>query len=328
MLLLALVASATVATALGAYVIDAGRLGRALAAGLGAPVSARAADVSVLWTLRVPRVALGAMVGSALAMAGALLQGALRNPLADPGIIGASSGAALAAAAVMVLLPAAAGAGGGSLLVVVAFGGAVLAVLAVLALSRGAKSSSALVLAGVAVNALCGALTGLLTVLADDGQLRALSFWTLGSLGNAGSVSLWLVAAALAPVWLLAVRTSDALDALSLGEFSAMTLGVDAARTRRSVIALAALAVGVSVSTCGVLSFVGLVAPHLVRMIAGPTHRTLLPASALCGAALVVLSDAAARTVAQPVELPLGVITALVGAPMFLWLLWRGRGEP
>lgn len=324
----ALCASAIVATVCGAYALDGPRLLRALSAGLGAPVHALAGDVAVLWNLRLPRVLLGALVGGALAIAGAVLQGLFRNPLADPSIIAASSGAALCAAVAIVLLPAIAAMGGGVGLVAVAFAGAVLAVMAVLALSRGARGEGAsLVLAGVAINALCGALTGLLTVLADDGQLRSLTFWTLGSLGNAGQISLWLVALALAPVFVAGRSLADALDALSLGDFAASALGVDVVAVRRRAVAVAALAVAVSVSACGVIGFVGLVAPHLVRMIAGPTHRTLLPASALCGASLVVLADAAARTVAQPVELPLGVITALIGAPMFLWLLWREGGR-
>lgn len=323
----ALLASALAAAVCGAYALDAPRLARAFLAGLGAPVDARAADLSVLWSLRLPRVALGAMVGGALAIAGATLQGLFRNPLADPSIIAASSGAALCAAIAIVLLPSMAALAGGAGLVLFAFVGAVLAVLAVLALTRGAQRGASLVLAGVAINALCGAATGLLTVLADDGQLRSLTFWTLGSLGNAGQISLWLVALALAPVFVGARSLADALDALSLGEFAASTLGVDVVAVRRRAIALAALAVAVSVSACGVIGFVGLVGPHLVRLVAGPTHRTLLPASALCGASLVVLADAVARTVAQPVELPLGVITALIGAPMFLWLLWREGGE-
>jgi iron complex transport system permease protein len=313
----------------GAFELSAERFVRALAAAAGLPVRAVAADVNVLVHLRVPRVALGAMVGAALAVSGALLQGLLRNPLADLGLLGVSSGAGLASAVAIVLVPSLSERFGALGTAVPAFVGALAAVLTVLRVgTRGGRTDTAsLVLAGVAVNALCGAATGLITSIADDGQLRALTFWSLGSLGNAGPLLLFTAAPALLSCVLLAPRLADALDALSLGPFEAASLGIDVERAQRSAVALAALAAAVTVSACGVIGFVGLVAPHLVRLLGGPAHRHVLRSSALCGAILVVLADLAARTVSRPAELPLGVVTALLGAPFFLWLLRAQRGD-
>jgi iron complex transport system permease protein len=280
----------------------------------------------VLWSIRLPRVVLGVLVGGGLAVAGAALQGVFRNPLADPGLIGVSSGASLGAVAAIVLGIAAAGS---YTLPVLAFLGGVVATLAVYGVARfdGRTEVVTLLLTGLAVNALCGAAVGYLLFVADDQQLRGVVFWSLGSLGGAT----WPLVLAALPFVALAVLVlpllARPLNLLLLGEREARHLGVEVERVRLLVIVLAALATGAAVAVAGIVGFVGLIVPHLVRLAAGPDHRVLLPASGLLGAALLLLADLFARTVAAPAELPLGVVTSLLGAPFFLWLLRRTRRE-
>ena len=281
-------------------------------------------DDAILWVIRLPRVVLGALVGGALGVAGAALQGVFRNPLADPGLIGVASGASLGAVAAIVLgLTAAVPAG----LQLSAFVGGVAASLVVYALARyeGRTETVTLILTGVAVTAIVGAAIGLLIARADDAELRDVVFWSMGSLGGAT----WPLVGATAPCVAIGVVAACArareLDLLTLGEREAEHLGVDTERTRLVLVLAVALATGAAVAAAGVVAFVGLVVPHLVRLAAGPAHRVVLPGSALGGAALVVLADVVARTAAAPVELPLGVITSLAGGPFFLWLLWRTR---
>lgn len=281
-------------------------------------------DDAILWLIRMPRVLLGALVGAGLAVAGAALQGVFRNPLADPGLVGVASGASLGAVAAIVLGFTAVVPGG---LQVAAFIGGVVAAALVYTLARyeGRTETVTLLLTGVAVTAITGAAIGLLLARADDAELRDVVFWSLGSLGSAT----WSIVAATAPFVLIGVAIACSrareLDLLALGEREAAHLGVETERTRVAVVLGLALATGAAVAAAGVVAFVGLVVPHLVRLAVGPGHRIVVPASALGGAALVVLADVAARTVAAPVELPLGVITSLVGGPFFLWLLWRTR---
>ena len=281
-------------------------------------------DDAILWLIRLPRVLLGALVGGALAAAGAALQGVFRNPLADPGLIGVASGASLGAVAAIVLGVTAVVPGG---LQIAAFVGGVLAALLVYSLARyeGRTETVTLILTGVAVTAIVGAAIGLLLARADDAELRDVIFWSLGSLGGAT----WPLVGATAPFVLIGIAVAWArarhLDLMALGEREARNLGVDTERTRIVLVLGLALATGAAVAAAGVIAFVGLVVPHLVRLAAGPAHRLVVPASALAGAALVVFADVAARTVAAPVELPLGVITSLTGGPFFLWLLWRTR---
>ena len=292
--------------------------------GVGSAAGVDPQDDAILWVIRLPRVLLGALVGGALAVAGAALQGIFRNPLADPGLIGVASGASLGAVAAIVfgltaLLP------GG--LQLSAFAGGVAASLVVYALARyeGRTETVTLILTGVAVTAIVGAAIGLLIARADDAELRDVVFWSMGSLGGAT----WPVVGATAPFVLLGAAVACAharqLDLLTLGEREAAHLGVDTERVRLVLVLALALATGAAVAAAGVIAFVGLVVPHLVRLAAGPAHGIVLPGSALAGAALVVLADVVARTAAAPVELPLGVVTALAGGPFFLWLLWRTR---
>ena len=320
------IASAVAGACIGAVDIAPAEVGRILlrrVASVGSGSASQDHDL-VLWTIRLPRVALSLLVGAALSLSGAALQGVFRNPLADPGLIGVSSGGAVGAAAAIVLgfsrfgiwtVP------------VAAFIGSLITTAAVFGLSfrSGRVEVVTLVLCGVAMNAFAGAGIGLLTALASDTQLRDLAFWQLGSVGGATwsavGVLLPFVATALIGLPLLARN----LDLLVIGEGEARHLGVDVERTRSIVIVIAAAACGAAVAMAGVLGFVGLIVPHLIRLLNGPRHRILLPASALGGAALLTVADLLARTVAAPRELPLGVLTSLIGAPVFLLLIHRTR---
>ncbi|MBX9750482.1 MAG: iron ABC transporter permease [Roseococcus sp.] len=293
---------------------------------------AYARDAAILGVVRAPRVLLAAVLGAGLAMAGAVMQGLFRNPLADPGLIGVSAGAALAAVGAIVLGPALFGARSGALglwlLPLAAFGGGLAATLLIarLATRDGVTGVALLLLAGVAVNALCGALTGLLVFMADDRQVRDITFWSLGSLAGARWVQLPVAALLVLLPALAMLPLARALNAVSLGEREAFHLGLRVESAKRLAVTLAAVAVSAGVALAGLIGFVGLVVPHLVRLMVGADHRLLLPGAALLGASLMVLADLAARSLAAPAELPVGVVTALIGAPFFLWLLRHRAG--
>jgi iron complex transport system permease protein len=278
----------------------------------------------VLWNIRLPRVLMGMLSGAGLAVAGAALQGIFRNPLADPGLIGSSSGGAVGAVGVIMLGTAPLGS---FTLPIAAFGGALLVTSLVYALSRhgGRTEVVTLILTGVALNAIAFSAIGLMNFYATDAQLRSIVFWQMGSLGG----STWRVAMASAPFVLIAValllRTRHSLNLMMLGEREAFHLGLRTERVRMQVIGLSALASGAIVAAIGIVGFVGLVVPHLLRLAIGPDNRTLIPASALGGAVLLLLADLIARNILSPLELPLGIVTALVGGPYFLWLLHRTR---
>lgn len=283
----------------------------------------------VLEAVRLPRTGLAALVGAGLAVSGAIMQGLFRNPLADPGLVGVSAGAATAAVATIVLggaLPASvAGLLGSHLLPLAAFAGGLAntALLYALATRGGRTSTATLILAGIAVSALAGALTGLLIFGADDAALRDVTFWSLGSLGAATAPKL----AAVAPFVLAALAAGPfvarGLDALLLGEAEAVHLGVPVQRLKRVAITAVAAANGATVAVTGTIGFVGIVVPHLLRLLMGPGHRLLLPACAFGGAALLLGADALCRIVVAPAELPVGIVTALLGAPVFLAILLR-----
>jgi iron complex transport system permease protein len=323
LLLVAMIASAGI----GAFPIPAADVLAVLAHAGGIPVSASFTpeQEAILLGIRLPRVVLAALVGAALSVSGAVLQGLFRNPLADPALIGVSGGAALAAAAVIVL--GAGSAWGGLLLPLCAFAGGLSATLFIYALAQrgGATVLTLMLLAGIAVNALSMAGIGLFSFLSSDEQLRNISFWTLGSLAAAS----WGLLATLLPFLAVGLavllRLAASLDALALGESQAGQLGVETRRVKRAAVLSGALLVGALTAVTGIISFVGLVAPHMVRMVCGPSHRVLLPASGLAGAVLVLAADSAARVVVAPAELPLGVLTALAGAPLFIALLLRAR---
>jgi iron complex transport system permease protein len=300
---------------------------RAWLTGDAAALSSR--EALVILNIRLPRLLLGAMVGAGLAVAGALMQGLFRNPLADPGLVGVSAGAGLAAAATIVLgdrllagligrLPFAALPAG-------AFLGGLLttSLLYLIATREGRTSVATMLLAGVALGALAGALTGFLAFLSDDRQLRDLTFWSLGSLGGASWTKLWSVAPIIMVLLAATAFLARGLDALALGEAEAFHLGVPVQRLKAAVIVLTALAVGASVAAAGLIGFIGIVVPHMLRLVIGPGHKALLPLAALSGAALLVAADTIARIVVAPAELPIGIVTAAIGAPFFLWLLLR-----
>jgi len=301
--------------------------------GLDPIVAFSARDDLVLSAIRAPRTVLGVLAGAALAASGAALQGLFRNPLADPGLIGVSAGAALGAVATIVLgAPLAAALPGGlapALLPLAAFLGGFVAIGVVYGISQqdGGTDVATLLLAGAAVTAIGGAGIGFFIFISDDAQIRDINFWMLGSISGANWRAL-APAAALVSVGIVGLLCfARALDALSLGEADAHHLGFEPERVKRRLVVCAALATGASVALTGVIGFVGLMTPHIVRMLFGPSHRALLPASALLGGALMLAADAIARSVAQPAELPIGVVTAAIGGPFFLWLLARGRAH-
>lgn len=283
----------------------------------------------IIWEIRLPRVLLAMAVGGALALAGAMLQTLFRNPLADPGLIGTAAGAALAGAAAMILVPLwLPGMGhllGIWLVPVFSFIGALLALYSVLRLAghAGQMDPAHLLLAGIAINALAGAGIGLLVYIASDDQLRNFTVWTLGTMAAAHWSALGLMALAFSLAVVLSPWLARPLNALLLSEGDARCLGYPIDRVKLIVLVLAALCVGTSVAFCGIIGFVGLIVPNLMRLIIGPDHRFLLPASALAGAFILTLSDLAARLIIAPAELPLGILTALLGAPFFIFLLRR-----
>lgn len=289
------------------------------------------ADVSptcetVIRNIRLPRILLAAAVGGSLALCGAALQGVFANPLADPGLIGTSSGAALGA---VIGIVTGLGSVGGWSTPLFAFIGALAVTALVYRVARhdGRTEVVTLVLTGIAVNAIVVASIGYLTYRADDQELRSIVFWQLGSMASARWTSVAVAAFFLAVGVSLLPRFGRSLDLLALGEAEANHLGVDTERLRRIVMATTALVVGASVAVAGIIAFVGLVVPHLLRLVAGPSHRLLLPASVLGGALLLVGADMIARTIVEPAELPLGVLTSAVGGVFFLWLLLATRRE-
>ncbi len=295
-----------------------------------AVLSAR--DTIIVQDIRMPRVALGCLIGAALAVSGAVMQGLFRNPLADPGLVGVSGGAALGAVSMIVLgttafAPATALLGIYALPFAAFCGGlAVTLTLYRVSTRRGQTSVATMLLAGIALAALAGALTGILVFMADDRQLRDLTFWNLGSLAGAT----WVKVMAVAPVIVAALATAPflarGLNALALGEATANHLGIPVQRFKHVAIVSVAAATGVSVAVSGGIGFVGIVVPHLLRLIIGPDNRYLLPASALLGGTLLILADSVSRTIVAPAELPIGIVTAVAGAPFFLWILLRKRG--
>lgn len=333
LLLFTLIGAFLTSLAVGAMPISIGQSLSILAHNLGIalPWPYTQTEAAVLESIRIPRAVLAILVGGALAVSGAAMQGLFRNPLADPGIIGVSSGAALAAVMIIVLgttwFAAVFDQLGSYLLPIAAFLGGFLTTLLVYRLSSvsGSTMVASMLLAGIAINAVANAGTGLLTYMADDTQLRTLTFWTMGSLGGASWSSVMGIAPFILIPLVLIPRYARALNAISLGESEAFHLGFELQKIKLQLIILVAMAVGGSVAAAGIIGFVGLVTPHLLRMAFGPDHRFLLPASALLGASLLMVADLISRIILAPAELPIGIITALLGGPFFLWLLVRQR---
>lgn len=281
-----------------------------------------------IWlTIRLPRVLLALVIGGSLALAGCVMQGLFRNPLADPGLLGISSGAACAVALWVVLpvtLPA--------LLMLyapmlAAFLGALATTGVIFILSQQRDGSlSRLLLVGIAINALCGAAVGVLSWVSNDAQLRQLSLWGMGSLGTAQWSTLLAVTSLMLPTVLFIWRLAPTLNLLQLGEEDAHYLGVDVRRVQCILLLCSALLVAAAVAVCGVIGFIGLVIPHLIRMWLGSDHRAVIPGSVLAGACLLLIADTLARTAVSPAEMPVGLLTSILGAPWFLWLIFRQRG--
>jgi iron complex transport system permease protein len=328
---------ATIGLLHGAIAIPADRLLASLLGSSGIPMGPglEPFEWAAFRDLRAPRVLLAMLVGAALAQAGAAMQGVFRNPLADPGLVGVASGAALAAVASIVLGAALwpdhftdTSVGAFATPMASFAGGAGAAWLALqLARSGGYTHVATLLLAGLALNAVAGAGIGLLTQLASDAGLRAATFWLFGSLGKSGWPELAFGGPLLLLVLIVLPTQARKLNALLLGEAEAQHLGIDVEALKRRTLLLIVISVAVSVALAGVIGFIGLIVPHLIRMAAGPDHRLLLPASALGGASLLVIADLVARTCIAPQELPVGILTALVGGPFFLVLLLRYRGR-
>jgi len=295
------------------------------------PVLWRSGPDSSLWqiwfTIRLPRVLLAVIVGGALALSGCVMQGLFRNPLADPGLLGISSGAALAVAISIVLSLSLPGVLMLYLPLLAAFLGSLAVTLVIFLLSRqGLTGLSRLLLVGIAINALCGAAVGVLSWLSTDQQLRQLSLWGMGSLSQAQWPTVLVCASVVLPCMVLVQRLATRLNLLQLGEAEAHYLGVDVPRTQRYLLVLSAFLVASAVAVSGVIGFIGLVVPHLMRVWLGGDHRWLLPSSLMSGAILLLLADTLARTLVAPAEMPVGLLTSLIGGPWFLWLILRRRG--
>ena len=287
---------------------------------------------TILFDIRLPRICLAILIGAILAISGAVMQGLFRNPLAAPSLIGVSSGASVGASVVIVLAGAwlqSNTALGLSLVAIGAFIGSFLVTVLVYRLSTSALGTSVttMLLAGIAVSALAGAISGLLSYYADNEMLRQISIWQMGNLSTANWQRVLVLTVVAILVLSLFPRESKSLNALLLGESEARHLGIDVQQVKRKLILLTTLGIGTAVAIGGMIGFVGLIVPHIVRLLIGPDHRWLLPASALAGGVLLLLADTIARIIIAPTELPTGILTAILGAPFFIMLLVQQRRE-
>lgn len=274
----------------------------------------------ILIDIRIPRVLFACLNGAALAVTGATMQALFRNPLAEPGLVGISSGAALGAVIAIVLTS-----GGFLMTSSAAFIGSLLATLLAYHMGKRFYGVSGLLLSGIAINTIAGSTIGLLTTIADDNQLRDLTFWSMGSLAGGSWQTLILMAPLVLTLMVLLCSQWKVMNGLLLGEREASHLGFQITVTRRRLIVLTALIVGPLVAITGGIGFLGLVVPHLMRMIIGANHRYLLPACAIAGALILTMADLLARIVITPAELPIGLVTSLIGGPFFLWMLVKVR---
>ncbi|WP_445497640.1 FecCD family ABC transporter permease [Photorhabdus sp. SF281] len=282
-----------------------------------------------IWlNIRLPRVLLAILVGCALAASGAVMQGLFRNPLADPGLLGMSSGAALMVAMAIILpvsLPSSIAVYGH---IIAAFIGSLLISLLIFSLNKyGQGNLARLLLAGIAINALCASAIGVLSYISDDQQLRQFSLWMMGSLSQIEWPTLAIAASLIIPASILTFSQARKLNLLQLGDEEAHYLGINVQRTKFQLLLLSALLIGSAVALSGVIGFIGLVVPHLIRMRFGGDHSWLLPGAALGGASLLLTADTLARTLVSPAEMPVGLITGLIGGPYFLWLILKQPGN-
>ncbi|MDM3871418.1 iron ABC transporter permease [Porticoccus sp. W117] len=313
----------------GPTVIPAAALGEGLSHLVGLSSDPLSQSGLIVSGIRLPRVLLSALTGATLACCGAVLQGLFRNPLADPTVIGVAAGASAGASAAIVFgsLFLAAGTVGLPVVGLGAFVGGLLASIVVyrLATSSTGTSVATMLLAGIAISSLAAAISNLLSYLADNDMLRRISLWQMGNLNGADWARVAVGAGLLAMLLPLFCRDSRALNAMLLGESEARHLGIGVEWLKRRQILLCSMGIGVSISIAGLIAFVGLIIPHLVRLLIGPDHRYLLPAAAMAGAILLVLADVVARVVLAPAELPTGILTALLGVPFFVSLLIQQR---
>jgi iron complex transport system permease protein len=325
-----LVLALLLATSLGTVAIPAGNIVGIVAKhamGISLGISWSDTQETIVWQLRLPRVLGAAIVGAALAAAGVLFQGLLRNPMADPYLLGTSGGAALAAT-IALLIPVTSESMGFALVPTAAFAGALAAVLLVYQIARvGSRAPiTTLLLAGFAASSLMAAAMSFL-MLTNRNALQRVVLWTMGGISASGWGTLQVIVPLIVAGVVLAFALTGDLNAFLLGEEQAAALGVSVERHKFAVLAVGALLTGAAVAISGLVGFVGLIVPHIVRMIVGPDHRLLLPAAALSGAIFLVFADLAARLVLAPSEVPLGVVTALIGAPFFIYLLRRTKRE-
>lgn len=331
-LIVALLLSAAISLSVGAMGIPLKDVLLILAVKLGISEATLVPQYeTVLVLVRLPRILLGLFVGAALGISGAAIQGIFRNPLAEPGLIGISAGASLMAVLVIVLevtlLSGLSNLMGYYLISTGAFFGAGLAAMLVYQLSKsdGKPNVATMLLAGIAINALAGALTGLITAGAEEQQLRSITFWMLGSLAGANWQTLFsVIPFILLPLIILPLQGRK-LNAFVLGEKQADQLGMRTSRVKLVIVLLSTLAVGASVAVSGIIGFVGLLVPHMVRLMGGVDNKFVLPASALLGALVLCVADVLARMLTAPVEQPIGVVTALIGTPVFLYILIRDK---
>jgi iron complex transport system permease protein len=334
-LLLLLLGATLLSACIGAVRITISELFAILGNEAGIAVSSdfRPQQAAVLLNIRLPRVFLGVLIGAGLGISGAAVQGLFRNPLAEPGLIGISSGATLFAVLMIVLelgvFKCLSSSMGFYALSLAAFTGACITTSIVYRLSvrNGRTVTTTLLLAGIAINAMAGAFTGLLTYLATDEQLRTITFWSLGSLGGAS----WATVTGILPFILIPViglpMLAKSLNALALGDAEALHMGIEVRQLKRIIIVLATIAVGASVAVAGTIGFIGLIVPHMIRMTFTADHRLVIPGAAILGAVLLTLADLLARTIVVPAELPIGILTALIGTPVFLYMIITERNK-
>ncbi|WOO42640.1 iron ABC transporter permease [Rubellicoccus peritrichatus] len=331
-LAVAMLIGVVVGMIMGPAKVDLGSIGNVFASkvGLSNDTPDPVAD-AIVWHIRLPRLISAILAGAGLALSGAMLQGLFRNPLADPALIGVSGGAAMGAVVAFVVLPQIGMTGP----LIDWFGLPVLAMCGSVGLTfliyrislvGGKTHVASMLLTGIAINAISGALIGLaVTIFASDDQLRSFTFWSLGSIAGANWTSVWVIAAIVVPSLFFAIRYAKALNAFLLGEVEAYHLGIEVQQVKRAAIFLSAIMVGVTVAFFGIIGFVGLVIPHIIRISFGPDHRLLLPAGALAGGLALIIADTFARTVIAPAELQIGILTSILGGPFFLGLLISGR---
>ncbi len=322
----ALLAAIVLATAIGSVSLPLGEVLRALASRLAGAAAGTSTD-TIIWQIRVPRVLTAAVVGGALSTAGAVFQGLLRNPMADPYIIGTSGGAALGAT-IALMVPIQVSLFGFTFVSIAAFAGALGAVLLVYNVARvGPRTPvTTLLLTGFALSSVLAAIMSFLMFISNN-ALRRIILWTMGGLSGAGWLQLAVVIPAILVALVITYALAPDLNAFLLGDEQAASLGVHVERRKLTLLGLGSWLTAAAVSVSGLVGFVGLVVPHVVRLILGPDHRLLLPASTLVGGVFLVLADLLARSLMPPAELPVGIITALVGGPFFIYLLRKARRE-